>query len=138
MAENPHYDDQPIRNTEEETIVVVNPDGTEELIGLTQHTVILDNDGNRTFQKRRSVIVSTDGRMITNPEQEMLYRCPCCPLNYLYTRRSIRFCQEDQQAFCLEHIEILRNQNGTIFLCSYHARRERWIRRLDYFLSAYR
>ncbi|HPR64225.1 MAG TPA: hypothetical protein PK014_08380 [Thermoanaerobaculia bacterium] len=126
----------PVSNQEEERIIVIRPDGSQELIGLTQNMVVLDEQGNRRFIKQKSVIMTGDGRLVMNPEKARLYQCATCPEGTLSTHHTIRTCRICHLNFCLHHAQEMPNPDGTVtYFCLHHARRQAWMRRLGYLFS---
>lgn len=139
---NPYLNQSPmsssILHAQEERTIILNPDGTADLVGLVEDRIEVNPvTGERRLIRTKKLIRSDDGRLIQNPESMTLYACSSCRRKLL-TEHSIKYCQDCQRVVCLDCVGIIveKTTNQPNYYCAkcYWRQRSLW-RRLLHRLS---
>jgi len=123
-----------VQDDDEEYIVVLNPDGTRQVISFNQERVLINQaTGDRRVTRTRTYLRTEDGRLIQNPDGEPLYNCGRCP-RQLLDKHSIHFCNACQEIICLTCTVTLVGPDGQpLYLCSQCGAAEERRRRRSFF-----
>ncbi|HPR63694.1 MAG TPA: hypothetical protein PK014_05675 [Thermoanaerobaculia bacterium] len=106
-----------VETVEEERVVVVDQSGIEQILGVQYQYIVIDPmTGQRRLVKTKRLLRSGDGRLIHQPDSEVLYDCARCSRRTL-TASSVRFCSECQSVVCLDCAKSIQDPDETLHLC---------------------
>jgi hypothetical protein len=100
-----------VENTETVEVFVLEPDGQLSRLRRTESAVIVDATGGRQFLERRYITRTNDGRLVQDPNAQLI-ACACGKT--LLTSASIIFCVACTLPCCRSHAHTVPELGGAL------------------------
>ncbi|MFI5298804.1 MAG: hypothetical protein ACHREM_11970 [Polyangiales bacterium] len=96
-----------LENEDINETIVQDPDGTSTLAGRTVETVLVDATDSRRFLRTQTILRTTDGRLIRDPNAQGLFTCTRCHRGTLASG-AVGTCIVCQDVLCRKRCAIVR------------------------------